>query len=151
MNDVPDDFGTMLMLMMLAKGWSHEEDDGSREYATWEDVSEIMFDVAKMAHKGVREHDMAWRPESVEALDQWLMDVSESGQFEGQMSGPPVIFPELYRRARYAVAAAELENLKGPPLMLPLPLKAPDGLKGMALALYILGGPARDYPDQFAD
>lgn len=144
-----DDFGTLLMTMFLAKAWP-QGDEGSVELIGWSDVSTIMFDVSKMAKDAVDTYGVVWRDGDDEELDRWLMEMSETGQFDGVASIPENVACELHRRAAFSVAAAMLEENAGEPLNLPLPAKAPDGLKGWALVLYILGGAGREYPEQFA-
>ncbi|TNF21852.1 MAG: hypothetical protein EP318_06160 [Rhodobacteraceae bacterium] len=142
------DFGTLLLRMFFAKNWSAE--DGPTEYATWEDVTAVMFDVAKMATQAADKYEAVWEPGAVEALDTWLMEIAESGQFDGRTTVPRDAAREMERRAKYAVVASELEAKRGSPLNLPFPAEAPDDMKGWGLVLYVLGGPARDYPEQFA-
>lgn len=143
------DFGTVLLNTILDTAWP----DGPYEpveLAQWTEVSELMFEIAQMANAALDMHGSRWEESSVAALDVWLMDIAKAGSFEGRVSIDADAAPELARRARFAVAASQLEAMSGEPLNLPLPALAPDGLKGLAAVLYVLGGPARDYPEQFA-
>ena len=137
-------FGLDLLRMYLATTFPHAK--GPPEYAEWSDVQSIFFELCKSALPAAQSEGRRWHPSSVEALDGWLMDISNSGQFAGDMNIPKGTAEEMYRRCRYALIASMLEEEAGKPLHMPFPSDIPNEAKGWGLMLFILGGPARDYP-----
>jgi len=141
-------FGTDLMTMFLATSCP-EHENGPREYPSWEDVSQLFFDNAEMIRAAAEKGGRVWSQDAPEQLDIWLMAMSEAGTFDAAHTLPFVVAEELWRRWSFAIAAAMLEHEAGEPLNLPLPREASDPIKGLAVMLYILGGPARAYPIEF--
>jgi len=139
-----DSFGTDLYRMFLTVAWRNP-DPTRLEFATWEDVAKMFFDSAAGIRDNVVVEGIPWKKRGIEELDIALMQMAEVGQFSGQFTVGPYAGAELWRRWQYAIIGARMEADAGNELNLPVPLDAPDDLKGWALVLYVLGGPARDY------
>ena len=92
-----------------------------------------------------------WVPEAVAEVDRLLERMSSAGDPNASfsMSGPAIT--EFWRRWQYAIIGLALEEKAEKPLRFPLPRLAPDEVKGAALMLAVLGGPARDYPKHLFD
>lgn len=137
-------------MMLMTKSWPNP--DRSRiERVTWADVQKLFFESAAPIREAALATGVPWSVKGIEDLDVALMEIAETGKFTGEFSVTPVAGQELWRRWQYAIIAASLEAEAGLELGLPLPMDAPDALKGLAVVLYVLGGPARDYdPGMFA-
>lgn len=146
-----DKFGTDLFMMLMAKAWPNP--DKSRiERVTWAQVEKFFFENATPIRTAAIGTETAWSKSGIEDLDIALMQLAEAGEFVGVFDVSPAAAKELWRRWQYAIIAAGLDSAAGEEFGLPLPMDAPAALKGLAIMLYVLGGPARDYdPRMFKD
>jgi hypothetical protein len=118
---------------------------GEMQYAEWEDVQAIFFDLVKMVAPISDGEGRKWAKGDVRKLDDWLWQVAEAGRFRDNITLRPGCAEEMRRRCEYALVAASLEEAGGKPLHMPFPSDVPDDAKAFAVMLFILGGPARAY------
>lgn len=137
-------FGTTVYGTFLDQAWPQSEDE-QIDRATWGDVVEVFFENAKVIKDEAARTGHVWDERAIAEVDGKLLEIAQSGQFSGIMAMSPEAMEEVWRRWSYAITAAELERRFGRELNLPIPRNAPPELKGAALVLYVLAGPAHDY------
>jgi hypothetical protein len=140
-----DDFGTALMNTFIDAAHPMTR-NVELVLVSWNDVVELFFNLAPAIQAEADASPHPWRLSSVVEFDGFLRDFAPIGQFKGVMNFPPSCAQELWRRWKYVIIAAELERDQGEPLNLPLPRDASDDIRGVAVMLYMLGGPGRSYP-----
>lgn len=141
------DSGSKLLLAFFDAAWLVPE-DAVVEYLGWDEVVQVFFDAAPMIQTVAEKSGTRWQAASVAALDAFLEQNARSGRADGRLTVPDLAAPELWRRWKYAITAAQLEADHGAPLDLPMPRDAPGHIKAWAIVLYVLAGPARSYPRQ---
>lgn len=135
------------LLEVLIDNAAPERDLREPEFVSFPDVVKLFFENAAMAHQAAVDTSHAWTPASVAAADDWLINLAEAGQFDGEAALPVGVAEEIWRRWRYVIIAAQLEADGGKVRpALTLPANIPDSLKGMAVILYFLAGEGRNYP-----
>ena len=140
-------FASDLRLMFLLRAYP-VDDPGPMELVQWPTVVEIMFLHAPIFRAAAEQGGHVWNRNAVELADLALMRMAEGGH-----AGPLTLkvknecAEELWRRCSFSIVGAQLEAKYGiEPLDLAVPDGAPNDVKIMAIILYILGGPGRDYP-----
>lgn len=118
---------------------------GETQYAEWEDVQAIFFDLVKVVRPIAEGEGRKWSKANIRQLDDWLWQTAEAGQYSGAIILRKGCAEEMLRRCEYALIGASLEEAAGKPLHMAFPSDVPDDAKAFALMLFILGGPARDY------
>lgn len=140
-------FAVELMMVYLANARPGFNREPSLEVA-WSDVVSLFFSfmpTAKALADTVASQGHVWTPEGISDLDDMLIEIAEAGDETFSVSCSPAGIIELERRCSWAIIAAKLEDDFGRPLELPSPRFASDAIRGNALFLYVLAGPARDY------
>lgn len=138
-------FGTELFCTFLDHAWPSQPDE-VLEPLNWSDVTKLFFENAASIKRQGEMFEPLWKSTAVKELDAALRAVAETGEFVlVPVTLSPAGMAELWRRWQYAIIGAELEDKFGSPLNISVPRDAPPELKGAALALYVLGGPARAY------
>jgi hypothetical protein len=140
-----DNFGSALMATFIDAAYPMER-NVELMLVSWPDVEALFFNLAPGIKAIADASPEPWRLSSVAVLDGALRDLAESGIWQGEVNFPAVSAQELWRRWRHVIVGAKLEAEKGEPLNLPLPRDAPEDLRGVAVMLYMLGGPGRAYP-----
>lgn len=143
-------FGLTLYGTFLDAAWPREE-DAEVELITWRDVAKLFFDSSAPVQALAEKAGHVWDEKAIEEVDAKLLDMAERGEFVGALSMGPEAVEEIWRRWSYAIIAAELESRFGEELNIPMPRAAPPEVKGAAVMLYILGGPAKDYRRELYD
>ncbi len=139
-------FGRELMEMFLIAAWPQYR-RSPPELVQWSDVVELFFNSGPMILKAATDTGRVWSPAAVTQLDNWLVARAARGDFLGNFSLDPEPAEELWLRWSWVITGAQAEDTAGvQKLDLPVPSDAPDALKGMAVLLYFLAGPGRDYP-----
>lgn len=136
--------GTTLYGTFLDKAWPMGDDEPLEE-VTWAEVVKLFFESAKPLMDEANRVGNVWDERAVAEVDGKLFEMAQAGAFVGVLSMSPEAVEEMWRRWSYAITAAELESRFGRELNLPIPRNAPPDVKGAAVMLYVLGGPARDY------
>lgn len=139
------DFGRYLWEKFLETNWAIDDNTQMSE-ASADQIAEMFFDAAGYIEKTAKEAGNLWSEKAVIQLDQKLMQFAESGETEMKIDLNPECKEELWRRWSYAIVALTLESKAGKPFSIPYPHGAPPLLVGTAVTLWILGGPAHDYP-----
>ena len=138
-------FGSDLLLTFLSKAWPNFR-NSPIEYVTYKDLAEMFFNTASMIRQVAVDGGNSWTPSAPALLDDWLASVARSGVFEGDLKVPSDAGEELWRRWQSAIVACELEATEREALDVPFPADAPEAIRSGAAVLYIIGGPAREYP-----
>lgn len=137
-------FALDLMMLFLDQA-GVDLDDPTTTHASWDDVQELFFGMAPqiraLAHTARRE----WFSHAPILLDKQLIEQAMTGKYDGSVSFSSDLAEELYRRWNWAIIGATLEGYQGEPLDLPLPGQAKSEIRGWAVILYVLAGPARNY------
>ncbi len=139
------DFGESLWIKYLETNWALDGDT-QVGMAKADDIAELFFNGAGPIEKQASEAGTKWSPSAAAELDQKLMAFAESGETNMHLTLSPPAAIELWRRWQYAIVAAMLEAKAETDFSIPYPLHAPEELAGTAVALWMLGGPARGYP-----
>lgn len=137
-------FGTILLGTFLDRAWP-ERDENRLHFVKWAEVTELFFNSANDVRLEAEKHGHVWSETAITELDNALLAAAESGAFSGIVSVSPEATEELWRRWSYAIMASKLEERFGRELNIAIPADAPPAVQGMAVVLYILGGPARAY------
>jgi hypothetical protein len=138
-------FGTDVCKMFLATSWPNPDPDRI-EWVKMSEAVTLFLENADPIRAAAHSQNREWSPIAVEEVDLWLIETAETGQFMGDFALPPIAAEELWRRWQYMIVGGLIESNAGTPLDIPVPMDAPDALKGMAVMLYCLAGPAREYP-----
>lgn len=134
-----------LLLTFLQKTWPRY-DRVPEEYARWEDLTGMFFKAAPMIRSAAETQGHLWTARSVRVIDDWLLQMAESGIFDGTVTIPEGAAEELWRRWQYAIIGCKLEATAVEHIDVPVPSDAPDDIKSTAMLLFVLGGMARQYP-----
>jgi hypothetical protein len=139
------DFGKFLWTKYLETNWAL---DGETQvaFASAEEIAELFFEEAGPIEKTAAEAGTKWNARAVIELDQKLMIFASSGETKLHLNLSPAGAIELWRRWQYAIMASMLEAAAKTKFSIPYPLRAPEYLAGTAIALWVLGGPAHEYP-----
>lgn len=138
-------FGTELFCTFLDRSWPLTP-DAVLEPVTWADVTKLFFENAGLIRARGELSEPLWTASAVKELDNALRNVAELGEFVlVPVHLSPAAMAELWRRWQFAIVGAELEKRFGSPLNISVPRDAPPELKGAAVILYVLGGPAKAY------
>lgn len=137
-------FGVTLYGAFLDKAWPLREDE-PLDTVTWADVTKMFFENAKPVMEEAKRVGHVWDERAIAEVDGKLLEMAQQGTFSGILSMSPQAVEEVWRRWSFAIMGAELERRHGNALDLLVPQNAPADVRGAAVMLYILGGPARDY------
>ena len=138
------EYGTELMAVFLGNTWPSFDTQPSI-LVTWKDVVRVFFAGAGPVRATAENTGRIWSASAVERLDAKLMEHARRGRYDGWADLDPEPAEELWRRWEYAALAVELHRLAGNDLGILVPRDAPEVLQDKAVALYMLGGPARHY------
>lgn len=110
------------------------------------EAAEAFWDSASAISDAAKSVGYVWSEDAVSQLDDALKRFAESGETEMNLKLSPEGAVELWRRWEYTIVALMLEDKARTSFSIPYPQGAPELISGSAVALYLLGGPGRDYP-----
>lgn len=137
-------FGVTLYGTFLDQTWPMGDDE-PMEQVTWDNVVKLFFENANPIRIEAERIGHVWDERAIAEVDGKLLEMAQNGRFDGVLSMSAEAIEEVWRRWSYAIIAAEMEKRFGRELNLPIPRDASAEVKGAAVILYVLGGPARDY------
>lgn len=119
--------------------------DPATKRVQWRDVAEIFWPLRPHFEEQARRAGKRWDWTAPLKLDDELIKMALTGQAEGNVTIPPDLMEEMWRRWEWVVTGAVLEMDARTQLEFPIPKNAPGHVQAWGVILYFLLGPGREY------
>lgn len=106
----------------------------------------MFFDAAPAYKAEAEKRSMVWNVEAIDEVDLLLQNIAESGTYVLRVSLTPEGTVEWWRRWKFVLVLLTVEAQRQPKSTYPIRTDLPDEAEGMAMMLYFMFEPGRNYP-----